>query len=375
MTLHEAQTAPAARDVSPVQRPVRVLSIPGRQSTTQFVPLFCQGLERAGVDIVDLGSSAVLRLGFDVIHLHFPVHYIAERSMAYSLVRSAFLLVLLTLAKTVGRSRVVYTVHDPVPFRPRAGWLMWPMLGFVHRMVDGMIFLSDGSQRDFLARFPRAASKPAIRIDHSSFPVAADPVLRRAEYRSRAAADRRELLIGYLGMIKSYKGLDFLSSLPSQLADGTMVRTIVAGKVDPTFAAVADPLLAGLGDSFTRVDKHLSDPELEDLIKQVDVVFLPYTRGWNSGMAMLVLSCYTPMLSSKQLPFLEVQNHLGTPWVHTFEGEAAISQPALEAALMQIKRTEIDQSAIVRLTRFLEARSFDAAGTAVKAFYERLLAR
>ncbi len=374
MTSHDAQTASLAGDVSSGQRRIRVLSIPGRHSTTQFVALFCQGLEQAGVDIVDLGSPAVLRFGFDVIHVHFPVHYIAERSMAYSLMRSAFLLVFLSLAKAVG-CRVVYTVHDPVPFRPRAGWLMWPMLGFVHRVVDGLIFLSDGSQREFLARFPREAGKPAIRIDHSSFPVAADPALRLADYRSRAAAGRQELSVGYLGMIKDYKGLDFLTALPSRLADGTMVRTIVAGKVDPTFAAVADPLLASLGDSFTRIDKRLSDTELEDLIKQVDVMFLPYTRGWNSGMAMLVLSCYTPMLSSSQLPFVEVQGHLGTPWVHTFEGTAATAQPALEAALMQIKHTEIDQPAIGRLTRFLEERSFDAAGTAVKAFYERLLAR
>ena len=295
--------------------------------------------------------------------------------MGYSLVRSAFLLIFLSLAKAVGRCRIVYTVHDPIPFRPRAGWLMWPMLGFVHRMVDGLIFLSDGSQRDFLARFPREAGKPAIRIDHSSFPVGVDPGQRLAEHRSRAAADRRELSIGYLGMIKDYKGLDFLAALPSRLSDGTAVRTIVAGRVDPTFAAVADPILASLGDSFTRIDKRLSDEELAALIQQVDVMFLPYTRGWNSGMAMLVLSCFTPMLSSRQLPFVEVQRALGPPWVHTFDGEAATCQPALDAALMQIKRDVIDQDAIDRLSRFLAERSFDAAGVAVTAFYGRLLAR
>ena len=362
-------------DASPGQRPIRVLSIPGRHSTTQYVALFCRGLEKAGVEIVDLGSPAALRLHFDVIHLHFPVHYIAERSMAYSLVRSAFLLVLLSLGKVVGRCRIVYTVHDPIPFRPRAGWLMWPMLGFVHRMVDGMIFLSDGSQRDFLARFPDQAGKPAIRIDHSAFPVDADPATRLAEHRSRAAAGRRELLIGYLGMIKDYKGLDFLAALPSHLADGRTVRTIVAGKVDPTFAAVADPLLASLGDGFTRLDKRLSDDELTELIKRVDVVFLPYTRGWNSGMAMLVLSCYTPLVSSRQLPFVEVQRQLGAPWVQNFEGAASTCQPALAAALMQIDGNDIDQSAIDRLAHFLDERSFDAAAATAKIFYRRLLGR
>lgn len=355
-------------------RPIRVLSIPDRRSTTQFVPLFCRGLEEAGVKLVDLAPAA-LRQGFDVIHLHFPVHYIAERSLAYSIVRSAFLLCFLSFAKAIGRCRIVYTVHDPIPFRPRAGWLMWPMLGFVHRMVDGFVFLSDGSQRDFLTRFPQQAGKPAIRVDHSSFPVAVDPASRVATLEARAGTDRREITVGYLGMIKDYKGLDFLTALPSQLADGTVVRTIVAGRVDPTFAAVADPILASLGDGFTRIDKRLSDDELASLIQQVDVMFLPYTRGWNSGMAMLVLSCFTPMLSTRQLPFVEVERQLGAPWVHTFEGSSQTCRPALEAALIHIRHSVIDRPAVDHLATFLHDRSFKAAGRAVVAFYDRLLAR
>ena len=159
---------------------IKGLSIPDHNGPDRHIRLLCKALENHGVDIVGLTSSTALSLKIDVIQLHFPAHYVVERSLLYSLVRSTFMLLFFPLAKYVGGCKIVYMVHDPIPFRPRRGWLLWPMLNFVHRIVDGFIFLSDVSRDDFLRRFPDHGHKPFARIDHSALPVPIEVVIALA---------------------------------------------------------------------------------------------------------------------------------------------------------------------------------------------------
>ena len=352
---------------------IKVLSIPDHNGPDRHIRLLCKALESHGVDIVSLTSSTALSLKIDVIQLHFPAHYVVERSLLYSLVRSAFMLLFFPLAKYVGGCKIVYMVHDPIPFRPRRGWLLWPMLNFVHRIVDGFIFLSDVSRDDFLRRFPDHGHKPFARIDHSALPVPIESSSRLRHQETRALSPNAALVVGYLGMIKDYKGLDYLPAIPDTLADGTAVRVIVAGKVDPTFASHADPILAGLGPHFERIDRRLSDVEMAEMTASTDVIFLPYTRGWNSGAAMFTLSCYTPILSSRQMQFLEIEKDPGVPWVHTFEGSPETSAAAIGAALLEVKRTSVDAEAMTRLDRFLDDHTLDSTGAKIVAFYRSLL--
>lgn len=354
--------------------PIRVFSIPGKGSKTQGIPQTCEGLEKAGVELVNLRDARVWRLGFEIIHLHFPVHYIAERSILYSLVRSVLSLAFYLLAKYVGRCVVVYEVHDAVPFRPRYGWLLWPLLAIIHGLVDGYMFLSDSSHQEFIRRFPRQRSKPWIRIDHGAFPVAvADVPTRRAYRAALLGVDEPRFLIGFLGEIKDYKGLETLPLVPRQLVDGTPVRLVIAGRVDPTYKKIADPILVRLGSSPIRIDRRLSDVELEEFIQAMDVVLLPYTRGWNSGMAMLVLGAQSRILATNRPLFLEFQKALGPPWIYTFDGDPDLSAATLAVALNSIQHDAVTADDQARLQKYLAERSFKQVGQALQGFYRRLL--
>lgn len=358
------------------ERKIRVFSIPGKESKTQGIPQTCEGLEAAGAEVVDPKASRLWKFDFDVIHLHFPAHYVVERSLSYSLLRTAISLPFYLLAKYVRGCKIVYEVHDVVPFRTENGWLLWPLLAVIHWLVDGFLFLSDSSKEEFFQRFPGQKSKPWIRVDHGAFDVdVADEPTRRMQRTALLGDDAPCFLIGYLGEIKDYKGLDTLPLIPTRLTDGTPVRLVIAGRVDPTYEDIAGPILASVGNGPIRIDRRIPDRELETLIQAADVVLLPYTRGWNSGMAMLVLSAHARLLATNRPLFLEFTNAIGAPWVHTFDNDPSLRSASLLAALDTIKRETVSRDDEARLGTYLAERSFDRVGQALLEFYRRLLAR
>lgn len=357
-------------------RRIRVFSIPGKESKTQGIPQTCEGIEAAGAEIIGPKDSRIWKFGFDVIHLHFPAHYIVERSVPYSLLRSALSLPFYFLAKYLGRCVIAYEVHDVVPFRAENTWLLWPVLSVIHWLVDGFLFLSDSSRDEFFQRFPKQKSKPWVRFDHGSYVVDPADEPTRRKYRAELLGDDAPcFLIGYLGEIKDYKGLDTLTQLPTHLTDGTPVRLVIAGRIDPTYKHIADPLLASLGTGPIRIDRRIPDRELEIITQAVDVVLLPYTRGWNSGMAMSVLSAHTRILATDRPLFLEFDKALGAPWLYTFDGAAERRQASLSAALDRIQHETIDASDHARLDTYLAERSFERVGQAFVGLYRRLLNR
>jgi len=362
----------ASNQISAGTRPVKVFSIPGRMSTTRYVALFCRGLEDAGVEVVDLHEPCVWRLGFDVINIHFPVHYISERSLPYSLCRSLLSLAFYLTAKFIGGIKLVYTVHDVTPFRPRSGWLLWPTLNLIHALTDGYMFLSASSREEFIRHFPREQHKPWVRIDHSAFPVVLREKGMSTCREALLSCDRPAFLVGFLGLIKDYKGLEFLPLLPSQLEDGTPVRLVIAGKVDKTYRLFAEPILTLLEKTSFRIDKRLTDDELEALIQAVDVVVLPYTRGWNSGMAMLVLSLHARILATCRPLFLELRHTLGAPWVYTFDGDTNSLTRSISDVLNTLSRDAIGPVETARLEAYLSDRSFIRAGEMARDFYKCL---
>jgi glycosyltransferase involved in cell wall biosynthesis len=354
--------------------PLRILSVPGKTSSTQFLPLYCQGLEQAGIKVVDIKFVKLWCLKFDVINVHFPAHYIVEKNIVYSAIRSALSLLFYMISKRVRRCTIIYTVHDVIPLYPRAQWLLWPYLKEFHRLTDGYIFLSDSSRSEFCERFPSERSKPWLRVDHGSFPVAVADLSTRLALRNSlpVTPTADALLVGFLGSIKAYKGIETLLSVPRELGDGTPVRIVVAGAIDSYYRTSVEPILIQLGGRLIRIDGYLCDKDLEDLIRAVDVVFLPYMLGWNSGMAMLVLSTYSRILAADRPLFRELKTKLGSPWIYTYESETRDRETALREALELIRREAPKGADRLRLSNFLAERTFTRSGRAIRKFCETL---
>ena len=298
------------------RRALRLLSIPGRHHENKYFAQLLGQMERRGVRVIPPALGPLASFGFDVLHLNFPTHQITENRAAKAWLLSILLGGYLLAAKASGRS-IIYTVHDVTPLRVRHPWLLRHFASFVHRLVSGYVFLSHSSQASFVERHPSEAGKPAVLAPHGPYAAELLTAEERAERRHRLAGGRDVFLVGFLGAIKPYKNIDALRHLPQRLADGRPVHVVVAGRVEAGYAEAAATSLACLPhEQLTRLEHRLSDGELNGLIQTVDVVLLPYTRGSNSGAALLVLSNHGRLVGSELRIFRELANQIGSPWVY-----------------------------------------------------------
>lgn len=101
------------------------------------------------------------------------------------------------------------------------------------------------------------------------------------------------MLVDLLGELRPYKNLAVLQDLPPTDTCGRLLRIVVAG----TFHASCniDQIETVFRTINTRrrvrIEKHLSDERRSELIQSVDIIFMPYLRGRNSGFAMFALAC------------------------------------------------------------------------------------
>ena len=212
-------------------------------------------------------------------------------------------------------------------------------------------------------------------MPHGPYPVSAISPQRRAELRERLSCGANSLLVGFLGDIKPYKNPEALAYLPHQDSIGREIKIVVAGAVDFTFDATE--IEASLSriplKQLIRIRERLSDQCLADIIGAVDVVLLPYLRGSNSGLSMLVLSCGQRLLCSALPMFRDLTNRPGPPWVYVFDHRAKDLSTELEAALSRFQHDVVDTDAKSRLRAFLDECSFDHGARQLRQLYERLM--
>jgi len=236
--------------------------------------------------------------------------------------------------------------------------------------------MNSSSEAEFKKLFPWARKKLAWRVPHGPYPVPATSPQRRAEVRERLSGGANCLLVGFLGDIRPYKNAEVLAYLPHQDSIEREIKIVVAGIADSSDPMEIEvPLGRISARRLVRIRERLSDRCLEDIIRAVDIVFLPYLRGSNSGFSMLVLSCGQRLLCSALPGFRDLTNRLGPPWVYVFDHKAKDLSAELEAAFSRFQHDVVDTEAKSRLGAFLENCSFDNGAHQLRVLYERLISR
>jgi beta-1,4-mannosyltransferase len=357
--------------------PLRILSLPGKdceEGSNPYTKLFSEALEKAGMFIVNIHTSQGKCFKFDVLHIHWPEFYVTERPVYIAMVLAPTILVYMLVTKLL-RKKIIWTVHDVIPTRARHARLLQFYLLCVRVLVNAYVFMSPSSEAEFIKIFPRARKKTAWHVPHGPYPVSAISPQRRAELRERLSGGANCLLVGFLGDIKPYKNPEALAHLPQRDSIGREIRIVVAGAVDSSFDTMGriEASLSRIPPrQLIRIRERLSNERLVEIIRAVDVVFLPYLRGSNSGFGMLVLSCRQRLLCSDLPMFRELTNRLGPPWAYVFDHRAKELAAELEAALSRYQRDVVDADANSRLRAFLDDCSFDHGAQRLRQLYERL---
>lgn len=347
-----------ARDRPPALPPIRVLSLPGR-GPHPYVDAFCDALERAGMHIVDARSRAARTFRFDILQVHFPEHYVTERSAGSAALNAVALLVFAAMAKLLGK-KIVWTVHDVLPSRRRHTWLLWPYLWCMRALTNAYVFMSRASEPQFFAAYRRPKRAVIAHVAHGSFDIQLMPPARRDALRRDLAGSEDCLLVGFIGEIRPYKNIETLALLPRMDPTGRPIKFLIAGLPHHAYdPAIVEASLAGIAPGrIVRLAERPSDQRIAELVQVVDIVLLPYTLGWNSGAALIALSCHARILCSALPMFCELAEQPGAPWAYVYDHRAKDVPAALWASLRSMTQDKLDPDASERLRRFLASTSF-----------------
>ncbi len=125
--------------------------------------------------------------------------------------------------------------------------------------------------------------------------------------------------IGYVGLIRRYKGVEDLVSAFTQWNEPTATLH-VAGK--PSSNELVDALReASRSDTRVSVDaRFLPESELVQSITAAELIVLPYQHMHNSGTALAALSLERPVLVPDNDVNRALAEEVGAGWVHLFTG-------------------------------------------------------
>lgn len=272
---------------------------------------------------------------YDVLHVHWPDAVLAARHWWTRAGKRAALACLIVRLH-LGRIAVVRTVHNLTP--PAGPPVERALIRALERRTDVRIRLSELT--------PETAGVLSVLIPHGHYRTWYDRMPRGAPVPGR---------LGYIGLIKPYKGVE---QLIEAFAAASVIDPSITLRIsgNPADAAVEGKLrasterLAGVDAALRYVTEH----EFVEAITSSELVVLPYRFMHNSGTALAALSLERPVLVPDNDVTRALATEVGPGWVHRFSGDLTAS--ALLRALEAL-RTEPPAAA-----PDLRAREWDEVG-------------
>jgi glycosyltransferase involved in cell wall biosynthesis len=172
-----------------------------------------------------------------------------------------------------------------------------------YRLSHHIFVHTDGMKRELQTQF----AVPDAKVSVIPFGVnntipTTDMTIDEAKRRLGVCAG--EVVALFFGQIAPYKGLEYLvDALPEVIRKDARFRLIIAGKVkkgsEDYWRAIERKLsVKGVRERvITRVE-HIPDEEVEQYLKGADVLVLPYTHIYQSGVPFLSYSFGLPVIAT-----------------------------------------------------------------------------
>ncbi len=306
----------------------------------------------ADVRIIKFSWKRALVGRWDVIHLHWPESTIRASTSMRRLVKYA-LFVLLLLRIQFFRKPAVWTVHNESPHE-RGTSVESRLLSWWERAATRRVYL-----------YPSItpAGDDAVFIPFGDYSQVAEELRDRLD----VPRDPRHILL--FGLLRPYKGIEqLLDAFEALHRSNQDVSLAIMGR--PTDPEYGREIGSKVG-SVTSVEFRGELLEYEELVQEIGrsgFVVLPYRRMYNSGAALLSLSCGTPILVPSSQTMDDLQAESGPQWVQTYEGE--ITSEILDEAMRHFESSEH----LRRNGKALPLRSWSTVGAQYGDLYRRLAA-
>jgi D-inositol-3-phosphate glycosyltransferase len=205
--------------------------------------------------------------------------------------------------KLLGK-RVVFTAHNVNAGKrdKNDSWLNRISLKVQYSLSDYIFVHTDGMKDELVTEFGVTAAKVSVIPFGINNTVPATDLTDRDAKRILGIADGDKTLLCY-GQIAPYKGLEYLvTAFAEVLKEDGSYRLIIAGK--PKWNEVYWNGIKRLIDDLNVCDRviqrieHVPDEETELYFKAADVLVLPYTQVFQSGVIFLGYSFGLPVIAA-----------------------------------------------------------------------------
>jgi glycosyltransferase involved in cell wall biosynthesis len=293
-------------------------------------------MDADGVIVADARPTAIVRGGFDVIHVHWPDYFINVPSRIHATWRLFAFMALILIARWRG-AKVVWTIHNLSAHESRhpilESW-MWRWFG---QHLDGYTALTEGGRRAGLERHPALTRLPGRVVPLGDY---------RGEYLDDLGRDeaRKQLGIGpamptvlFFGIIRDYKNVPHLMDVFRQVEERDW-RLVIVGNpaTDELRYSIQERALQD-----DRVQVHLRfvlDEEVQVFMRAADLVVLPFKEILNSSSALLAVSFGVPVLVPDRGTMPELVELAGASLARTYADE--LTADDLAGALVWAQQTE-----------------------------------
>jgi D-inositol-3-phosphate glycosyltransferase len=202
------------------------------------------------------------------------------------------------------RRRVVFTAHN-VNAAERDSvdtWLNRFTLYVQYQLVDHILVHTNKMRDEIQMHFRVNANKITV-IPYGINNAVPISDLSGNDARRQLGVDRTDLTMLFFGQIAPYKGLEFLlRALAELVKESSHYRLIIAGKPkwNDAYWKKMQRIISSAAIEARVIQRieYISDDEIEVFFKAADVLILPYTHIFQSGVQFLAYSFGLPVIAT-----------------------------------------------------------------------------
>ena len=210
---------------------------------------------------------------------------------------------LMLFYKLLGK-KIVFTAHN-VNARARDAndsWLNRATLKFQYHRCDHIFLHTEKMRAELISSFSIPKNKASV-IPFGINSTVPDTALTTADARQRLGLGEREKVLLFFGNIAPYKGVEFLVDAFIEVARrAENYRLIIAGRPkgsEAYWAGLQEKISASpvRGQIILKIE-YVPDAETEIYFKAADVLVLPYTHIFQSGVLFLGCNFGLPVIAA-----------------------------------------------------------------------------
>ena len=211
--------------------------------------------------------------------------------------------VLLLYYKLLGKG-IAFTAHN-VNARQRDGndsWLNRFTLRVQYRLVDHVFVHTERMKQELISEFGVPDGKASV-IPFGVNNTLPTTDLTALEAKRQLGLDPRDRTMLFFGNIAPYKGLDLLVAAFAELAkEDKRYRLIIAGRpkaCNDYWSQIQQAMTqSGVRDRIIEKIEYVPDEQTEIYFKAADILVLPYTHVFQSGVLFLGYSFGLPVIAA-----------------------------------------------------------------------------